>query len=42
MVEGRRIRGKKLREHQYRDGYAESLEGKEIEWDGDNVKHMWK
>ena len=37
----RRIRSKKLREHQYREGYASSFEGKEVEWDGDNnVKHM--
>ena len=31
------------REHQYREGYARSLEGKELEWDGDdNVEHMWE
>ena len=33
---------KKLREHQYREGYARSLEGKRLERDGDNVKHMWE
>ena len=28
---------------QYREGYTRSLEGKEVEWDGDdNVEHMWK
>ena len=37
-----RIRSKKLREHQYREGYARSLEGNRVEWDGDNnVEHMW-
>ena len=44
MVVGvRRIRSEKLREHQYRVGYARSLEGKGVEWDGDdNVEHMWE
>ena len=43
LVRGRRIRSKKLREHQYREGYARSLEGKGIEWDGDdNVEHIWE
>ena len=38
----RRIIREKLREHQYRKGYARSFEGKEIEWDGENnVEHMW-
>ena len=38
----RMIRREKLREHQYRKGYARSLEGKGVEWDGDdNVEHMW-
>ena len=37
-----RIRTKKLREHQYRKGYARSLEMR-VEWDGENnVKHMWE
>ena len=42
IVEGaRRIRSEKLREHQYKEGYARSLEGKRVEWDGDNnVDHM--
>ena len=43
MVGARRIRSEELREHQYREGYARSLEGKRIEWDGDNnVGHMWE
>ena len=43
MVEVRRIKSKKLREHQYRERYAWSLEGKGVEWDGDNnIEHMWK
>ena len=32
VVRGRRIRSEKLREHQYRKGYATSLEGKGVEW----------
>ena len=41
VVGARRIRSKKLREHQYREGYVRSLEGKGIVWDGDdNVEHM--
>ena len=41
VVGVRRIRSEKLREHQYREGYARSLEGKGVEWDGDNnVEHM--
>ena len=31
VVRARRIRSEKLREHQYREGYARFLEGKEIE-----------
>ena len=43
VVGARRIRSEKLRDHQYREGYARSLEGKGVEWDGDdNVEHMWK
>ena len=43
MVAARRIRSEKLKEHQYREGYARSLEGKELEWDKDNnFEHMWK
>ena len=42
MVGDRRIRSKKLRKHQYREGYARSLEEKGVEWDGENnVYHMW-
>ena len=38
-----RIRSEKLRERQYRKGYARSLEGKGVEWDGDNnVENMWE
>ena len=38
-----RIRNEKLREHQCREGYAKSLEGKGVEWDGgNNVKYIWK
>ena len=42
MVVGARIiRSGKLREHQYREGYARSLEGNGLEWDGDNnAEHM--
>ena len=43
VVGARRIRSEKLREHQYRERYARSLEGKGVEWDGDNkVEHMWE
>ena len=43
VVGGRRITNTKLREHQYREGYARSLEEKGVEWDGDNnVEHMWE
>ena len=42
VVGARRIRSEKLREHQYRKGYAWSLEGKIVEWDGDNnIEHIW-
>ena len=41
VVGARRIRSEKLRGHQYREGYAKSLEGKGVEWDGDNnVEHI--
>ena len=37
----RRIRSEKMREHQYREDDARSLEGKRVEWFGENnVKHM--
>ena len=40
---GRRIRSEKLREHQCKEEYARSLEGKRVEWDGENnVKHVWE
>ena len=43
MVGAWRIRSEKLRKHQYRKGYARSLEEKEVEWDGDiNAEHMWE
>ena len=43
VVGARRIRSEKLREHQYREGSARSLEGKEVKWEGENnVKHMWE
>ena len=43
MVGARRIKSKKLREHQCREGYVRSLQGKGVEWDDDdNVKHMWE
>ena len=38
-----RIRSEKLNKDWYREGYTRSLEGKRVEWDGDdNVKHMWE
>ena len=40
VVGAKRIRGKKLREDQYREGYARSLEGKRVKRDGNNVEHM--
>ena len=43
VVGARRIRSEKLREHKCREGYAWSLKGKGVEWDGDdNVEHMWE
>ena len=43
MVGARMIRSEKLREQQYRESYARSLEGKGVEWDGDdNVENMWE
>ena len=37
------IRNGKLREHQYREGYVMSLEGKRLEWDRENnVDLMWE
>ena len=43
MNGARRIIREKLREHQYREGYARCLENKRVEQDGEsNVKHMWE
>ena len=43
MVGARRIRSKKLRGHECREGYARYLEGEGGEWNGDNnVEHMWE
>ena len=43
VVGARRIRIEKLREHQYREGYVRPLDGKGVEWNGDdNVQHMWE
>ena len=43
MVGASTIRCEKLRENQYREGYARSLEGKGVKWDGDdNFEHMWE
>ena len=43
VVAARMIRSEKLREYQCREGYARSLEGKRVEWDGeDNVEHTWE
>ena len=41
-VLARRIRSEKLRDHQNKEGYAKSLGGKGVEWDGNNnVEHLW-
>ena len=42
VVDGvRRIRSEKLRENQYREGYARFLEGKRVVWGGkNNVEHI--
>ena len=38
----KRIKSEKLKEHQYREEYARSLERKRVEWDEENnVKEMW-
>ena len=44
VVDGaRRIRSEKLRKNWYREGYAKSLVGKRVEWDGENnVDQMWE
>ena len=39
----RRIRSKKMREHHYLEQYVRSLQGKGVEWDGDdNVEYKWE
>ena len=43
MDGARRIRSEKLREHQYREENARSLEGRRVEWKGENhVEHIWE
>ena len=42
MDGARRIRNEKLKEHQYREGYTRSIEGKTVEWNGENFEHMWE
>ena len=42
VVGARIIRSEKQRKHQHREGYGRSLEGKEIEWDGENVEYIWE
>ena len=43
MDEARRIGSEKLREHQYKEGYVKSLEGKRVELDGEsNVEDKWE
>ena len=37
VVGARRIRSEKMREHQYKEGYARSLEGKGLGWDKENI-----
>ena len=40
VVGARMIRSEKLREHKYREGYAWSLEGKTVEWDGESMSSI--
>ena len=43
VVGARRIRSEKLRENQHRKGYVRSVEGKGVEWEGENnVEPMWE
>ena len=38
-----RIRSEKLSGHHYIEGYARSVEGKGVEWDGNNnAEHIWQ
>ena len=40
-IKRREVVDEKLKEHQYREGYAKSLEGKRAKWGGkNNVEHM--
>ena len=39
VVGARRTRSEELREHQYKEGYASSLEEKGIEWNN-NIEHI--
>ena len=36
MAEAIRTKSEKLREHQFSEGFARSLEGEGVEWDRDN------
>ena len=37
------IRNKKWKKHQCREGYARSLEGKRVEWGGENnIDYVWE
>ena len=43
MNGAKRIRSEKLKEHQYRERYATSLDGETVEYDiKNNVAHMWE
>ena len=43
VVVGARRISEKLREHQYREGCRRFLDGKGVEWNGDNnVEHIWE
>ena len=42
VVGARKIRSEKLREYEYREGYAWSLEGKGEQNGDNNVEHMWE
>ena len=43
VVGARSIRSEKPKEHQSTEEYARSLEGKGVEWDGNNnFEHIWE
>ena len=43
MARARKIRTEKLRKHHYREEYAKSLEGKKVEWYGENNgEYIWE